>query len=137
MFFRNRSSVFFELRSYFLFFRRALAMRTVLSICACSSFDFPSFRSSRISEISSGEKRIPFLFAFVIRASRTGARSLPDFPLVFVAAVRISSSFTGSIFCNIGCSIQLFIYYSLQKIVFQRCRKFLHICVRIGGRNIG
>ena len=122
---------------YFLFFKSELASRTVLSICICSSFDFPSFKSSKINEISSGEKRIPFLFAFVIRARRIGARSLPDFPFVFAAAVRISSSFAGSIFCNIGCSIQLFIYNSLQRIMFQRYRKFLHICVCIGSRNIG
>lgn len=120
--FRNAYRKFSEIRIwsryYFLFFKSALAIRTVLSICDCSSLDFPSFRSSRIKEISSGEKRIPFLFALVIRARRTGARSFPDFPFVFAAAVWISSSFTGSIFCNIGCSIQLFMYNSLQKIIF-------------------
>ena len=46
-------------------------MFIVRSICACSSADFPSFRISRISWISSAVKRIPFLFALVIRASMT------------------------------------------------------------------
>ena len=77
-------------------------MRIVLSICSCSSCDFPSFRISRIRETSSGEKWIPCLLAPVIRASMTGARSRPDFPFVRAAAIRISSSFAGSMFFSAG-----------------------------------
>ncbi len=64
------------------FWKIELVMRIVLSICACSSFVFPSFNISRINETSSGEKRIPCLDALVISASMTGARSRPDFPFV-------------------------------------------------------
>ena len=122
---------------YFLFSKVNWPFGQFYQFASALLLIFLLLKSSKINEISSGEKRMPFLFAFVIRARRIGARSLPDFPFVFVAAVRISSSFAGSIFCNIGCSIQLFIYNSLQRIRFQRYRKFLHICVCIGSRNIG
>ena len=76
-----------------------LVIFTVLSICSCSSLLFPSFIISRIRLTSSGEKRIPCLFAFVIRASIMGASSRPVFPEVLDAAILISSSFAGSIPC--------------------------------------
>ena len=64
---------------------------------SCSSGDFPSFRTSRIRETSSGVKRSPFLLALVIRLSMTGARLRPVLPWVCCAASLISSSLAGSI----------------------------------------
>ena len=69
------------------FFIKELTILMVLSICACSSLDFPSFIISRIRDISSPEKLMPFLFAFVIRAIMMGARSRPDLPAVWEAAI--------------------------------------------------
>lgn len=92
---------------YFVcFFRRELVIFTVRSICSCSSLLFPCFNISSISVTSSGEKRIPCLLAPVMRASMTGARSLPDLPFVLSAAIRISSSFAGSRFFIAGLFIQ-------------------------------
>ena len=81
------------------FWKMELVIFTVLSICSCSSLLFPSFIISRIRLTSSGENRIPCLFAFVIRASIMGASSRPDFPEVLDAAILISSSLAGSIPC--------------------------------------
>lgn len=96
------------------FWKMELVIRIVLSICSCSSFDFPSLRISSIRETSSGEKRIPCLLALVISASMTGARSRPVFPLVRAAAIRISSSFAGSMPFRAG----LFIHSSTVVISF-------------------
>src|SRR5699024_5969590 len=56
--------------------------------------------------------------ALVISASMIGARSRPDLPEVFSAAIRISSSLTGSIFFIAGLFIHSFIFLiSLRGIV--------------------
>ena len=85
-----------------------LVICTVLAICSCSSLLFPCFSISRIRVTSSGVNWIPCLFALVIKASMTGARSFPVLPEVFDAAIRISSSLAGSIFFIAG----LFIHSS-------------------------
>ena len=64
-----------------------------LSICSCSLAGRPSFRMSRMRDISCGVNWIPFLFALVMSAIITGASDLPLLPAVCFAASRISSSF--------------------------------------------
>ena len=78
-------------------------------------FAFTFFNTSRINETSSGLKRSPCRFAFVISASITGASSFPDFPFVCFAAVLISSSLSGSIVFIAG----WFIQFSIVKISFR------------------
>lgn len=76
------------------FFIYVVTIRTILSICSFSSVVFPSFKISRIREISSDVNWIPFLLAEAISAIMTVAREFPFFPEVCVAAVLISSSLT-------------------------------------------
>ena len=65
---------------FFLRFIWAITRLTMLSICFFSSGERPSFRISRMRDVSSGEKRMPSLFAEEMRAIMAAARLFPLLP---------------------------------------------------------